>query len=107
MINQVVPLELTTESIMRQAIGPEFDYYQNLLNQPDSPVLIKLGGAIVETQLEESADAIQILTNLGIYPAVIHGAGPQIDTKLEDLGIGVKKIDGKRVTDEETLMVVT
>lgn len=99
--------ETRTQLVLSQAIGAEFGYYLDKLTQPDSTMLIKLGGAIVASQIELVTDAVQTLTELGIYPAIIHGAGPQIDANLALRGIPEKKVAGIRVTNEETLGVVT
>ena len=42
---------------------------------------------------------------VGLFPIVIHGAGPQLNKRLEDAGVEPQFIDGIRVTDAKTLEV--
>ena len=52
------------------------------------------------------ANDIVLLQQVGVYPVVVHGGGPQIGTMLERLRIKSEFIDGLRVTDAETVVVV-
>ncbi|MEM9496263.1 MAG: acetylglutamate kinase [Pseudomonadota bacterium] len=65
--------------------------------------VIKIGGAILAEQLEETAAALAFLHTVGLTPIVLHGAGQQLDAELKKRGVATKKIDGKRVTDAATL----
>jgi len=47
-----------------------------------------------------------LLRQVGMYPVVVHGGGPQIGAMLERLKIQSRFIDGLRVTDRETVDVV-
>ena len=67
--------------------------------------VIKIGGAILAEQLEETAAALAFLHTVGLTPIVLHGGGPQLDSALKDAKIETPKIDGLRVTREETLDV--
>ena len=67
--------------------------------------VIKIGGAILEEELESTAAALSFLHTVGLTPVVLHGGGPQLDKALEDAGVGTTKIDGLRVTDADTLDV--
>ena len=64
---------------------------------------IKAGGECLDESLEVS---LRMLHNFGLYPVLVHGGGKQIDSELKKEGIEIRKIDGKRVTDEKTLDVV-
>ena len=47
-----------------------------------------------------------ILKKLGLTPIVVHGGGPRIKKKLDELNIQTKFIMGLRVTDEKVMRVV-
>jgi acetylglutamate kinase len=68
--------------------------------------IIKVGGKIVE----EEASLIQLLADFSSISGakiLIHGGG-RLATKLaEQLGIESKMVDGRRITDEATLQIVT
>lgn len=65
--------------------------------------VIKIGGAILKAQLQETADALAFLHTVGLTPVVIHGGGPQLDGALAERGIETPKIDGLRVTDARVM----
>jgi len=70
-------------------------------------VVVKLGGnAMVSEELAaDFAADIVLLHRIGLRPVVVHGGGPQIEEWLERLGKDSTFIDGRRVTDAETLEV--
>lgn len=72
-------------------------------------VVIKFGGhAMVDEGLFASfARDVVLLKQLGVHPVVVHGGGPQIGDMLKKLGLGTQFEDGLRVTDAETMKVVT
>lgn len=41
----------------------------------------------------------------GTWPVIVHGAGPQLNARLEEANVEVDYIDGMRVTDAETLAI--
>jgi len=49
---------------------------------------------------------IAVLKKLGLTPLVVHGGGPRIKKKLDELNIETKFIMGLRVTDEKIIKVV-
>ncbi|MCI5043706.1 MAG: acetylglutamate kinase [Aquisalinus sp.] len=71
----------------------------------DRFAIIKIGGAILEEQLEETAAALAFLHQVGLTPVVIHGGGPQLDRAMSEAGLTPEKIDGLRVTTPEVLEV--
>lgn len=68
--------------------------------------LVKVGGKIVEEN-----DSLQTLLNdfmmLDGYKVLVHGGGRSATKLATRLGIESKMIDGRRVTDEDMLNVVT
>lgn len=73
----------------------------------DSVVVVKYGGNshTVGPALDSFADDVVFLRSIGINVVVVHGGGPQVDEAMELYGIEPKRIDGLRVTDEETLKI--
>ena len=67
--------------------------------------VIKIGGALIEHQLEPLADALAFLHNLGLMPIVLHGAGPQLDAALLAAEVPTVKHEGLRVTTPEVMAV--
>lgn len=71
------------------------------------PLVIKLGGEVVGgPALAPIAADLAALMNAGTRAVLIHGGGPQATKLQERLGIPVRQIAGRRVTDAETLDVM-
>ncbi len=71
-------------------------------------LVVKYGGhAMVDPELQSSfARDIVLLKYVGIHPVVVHGGGPQIDATLREFGVESKRVEGLRVTDDETMRIV-
>ncbi|MFI4897647.1 MAG: acetylglutamate kinase [Phycisphaerales bacterium JB059] len=67
--------------------------------------VVKVGGGILDTSLDELASALAFLWRVGLCPVVVHGAGPQLTRVLDERGIECDWIDGQRVTTPEILGV--
>ena len=65
--------------------------------------VIKVGGAIITEHLQTLSSALAFLNHVGLYPVVVHGAGPQLNKMLEAAGVEPQFEDGIRVTDGKTL----
>jgi acetylglutamate kinase len=73
----------------------------------DRPVVVKLGGELLEDDEYVSRFAAQVAKLSRKIPIVlVHGGGREIDAALAKAGIEKKQIDGLRITDEATLDVV-
>lgn len=72
-------------------------------------VVVKLGGELLANPSvsQRLARQVAVVAQCGIRPLVVHGAGQQVDAACRARGIEIKKIEGRRVTDPETLDVVT
>ena len=72
-------------SIVKQVLSQlgasrEARYYLTQYSEDElNFAVIKIGGSLIEHQLEPLADALAFLHNLGLMPNVLHGAGPQLD----------------------------
>ncbi|KAJ7171108.1 acetylglutamate kinase ARG6 [Mycena filopes] len=73
-------------------------------SQPAKFAVIKIGGAVLD-QIDELALSLSFLYRVGLYPVVLHGAGPQLNQIIEREGIVPDYIDGIRVTDAKTLQI--
>jgi acetylglutamate kinase len=71
-------------------------------------VVIKYGGhAMTDEALRLAfAQDVVFLRYAGLYPVVVHGGGPQINSHLDKLGIESSFSGGLRVTTAETMDVV-
>ena len=71
-------------------------------------VVIKYGGHAMENA--ELADLfatdVVLMRLVGMNPIVVHGGGPQITDLMRKLGKEPTFVDGRRVTDEETMDIV-
>jgi acetylglutamate kinase len=74
---------------------------------PVTPLVLKLGGELLESASDRGAIADVIGRLAAERPlVVVHGGGRAIDVELARRAIAPKKIDGLRVTDADTLEVV-
>ncbi|KAG8720770.1 hypothetical protein FRC09_008990 [Ceratobasidium sp. 395] len=71
-------------------------------SHPAKFAVIKVGGAVLE-QIDELALSLSFLSRVGLYPVVLHGAGPQLNQIIEAEGVIPDYIDGIRITDARTL----
>ena len=65
--------------------------------------IIKIGGATLQTDLEELTSSLIFLQQVGLTPIVVHGAGPQLNAALAERGIDSEIRDGLRVTSPAVL----
>lgn len=68
--------------------------------------VIKVGGKIVE-EIESLDNLLNRFAAIEGYKVLIHGGGRSATKMAERLGIESKMVDGRRITDLETLKVVT
>ena len=84
----------------------EAQYYLKQYSEDDLQfAVIKIGGAVLEEQLKPLASALAFLSNLGLMPIILHGAGPQLDVALEQASIRTVKRNGLRVTTPDVMEV--
>jgi acetylglutamate kinase len=69
--------------------------------------VVKLSGKVTEDheQLNSLAEEVTLCQQVGIHVAVIHGGGKQLTTIAERLGVQQRIVNGRRVTDAETLEI--
>ncbi|MDJ0869307.1 MAG: acetylglutamate kinase [Myxococcota bacterium] len=71
-------------------------------------IVIKYGGAAMKDADLRASFAVDVvlLKHIGVRPVIVHGGGPQIGATLERLGKQTRFVDGRRVTDDDTMEVV-
>lgn len=76
------------------------NYYRTKFAQ--KIIVIKLSGRIIadETALQNIIIDINALKKSGMKPIIVHGGGVQLDSLSERLNQDIKKIDGRRITDQ-------
>jgi len=70
--------------------------------------VVKLGGELVAEPevLDDIAQDLSLIYLIGIKLVVVHGGGPQATELSKRLGVVPKFVEGRRVTDEESLEIV-
>lgn len=71
-------------------------------------VVVKYGGnAMEDSELKDSVfEDISMLARLGLKIVVVHGGGPAVDVEVKKQGLKVERINGLRITDEKTLLII-
>lgn len=86
----------------------EIDRYLERFSSVD-PIrfaIVKIGGGVLRDDLDEVASALAFLHGMGLYPVVVHGAGPQLDSAVEEAALDTERVDGMRVTSPEILNIM-
>lgn len=80
-----------------------------ILKYKDKIMVIKYGGnAMVDEDLKAKVmEDVVMLHSLGMKVVLVHGGGPEISGMLKKIGKESKFINGLRVTDSETIDIVT
>jgi acetylglutamate kinase len=70
--------------------------------------VLKVSGKVTEnhSNLASLAEEIALLHQVGIRVTVVHGGGAQATQLADRLGLETKLVNGRRITDDETLEVV-
>ena len=71
--------------------------------------VIKAGGEVFSDEMSTRAliEQVAILHQVGIKTVLVHGGGPQLDKMQRTLGIETKMINGRRVTDLQSIDVTS
>lgn len=80
--------------------------FKNQLLRVDTVIVIKIGGNIIDDETKLSS-FLKLFAGVHGKKVLVHGGG-KLATKLAaDLGVEQQMIDGRRITDAETLKIVT
>ena len=89
--------------------GPSIKHVKKYIKKySKEKIVIKCGGRVLldPSLFNNFINDITILKKLGLMPVVVHGGGPRIKKRLDQLKIETKFIFGLRVTDEKIIKVV-
>ena len=68
--------------------------------------VIKCGGSVLEDLNDYFFNSLRELMEAGLYPVIVHGGGPAINSMLDLYEIPAKFKNGLRVTCEKTMEIV-
>jgi N-acetyl-gamma-glutamyl-phosphate reductase / acetylglutamate kinase len=83
----------------------EVEQFMKTFQGKQQLAVIKVGGEVIEDELDVFSSSISFLHRVGLFPIVVHGAGPQMNRELEARGVEPQYVGGMRVTDEATLAI--
>ena len=89
--------------------GPKIEKIEKYIKKySKEKIVIKCGGRVLLDPIlfDTFISDVSIIKKLGLTPIVVHGGGPRIKKKLDQLNIETKFIMGLRVTDEKVIKVV-
>jgi acetylglutamate kinase len=69
-------------------------------------VVIKCGGSVLEDLNDNFFNSLRELMEAGLYPVIVHGGGPAINSMLDLYEIPAEFKNGLRVTCEKTMEIV-
>jgi acetylglutamate kinase len=74
----------------------------------DATIVIKLGGHAMSSDaaMDSFARDIVLMRQCNLRPVIVHGGGPMINAMLDKLDIKSEFVNGKRVSNKETVDVV-
>lgn len=87
---------------------------QNISNKNKNPldsyllektIVIKVGGSTLGFEDTTLSDIVKLKAQ-GYFPIIVHGGGADISEWMQKIGKRPKFVDGRRVTDKETLNIV-
>jgi acetylglutamate kinase len=67
--------------------------------------VIKVGGAVIQNDLDNLVSSLAFLNEVGLRPIIVHGGGPKLSEELERKKISFSFKEGQRVTSKEVLDV--
>ena len=68
-------------------------------------IVVKVGGSTLGFEDTTLSDVVK-LQSKGYFPIIVHGGGADISEWMKKVGKRPKFVDGRRVTDKETLNIV-
>lgn len=104
-LDRVVPAQAMPAQIMPTEIARLKDVMKK--ESAHDVVVVKFGGNAIgnEAVLDGLIDDAVAMVKSGIHVVVVHGGGTAVTDSLAAIGKETKKLNGLRVTDEETLAI--
>lgn len=97
--------EIVSQALRSIGSKRESQQWLKLFSSAQNFCVLKVGGAILTEHLDELCRSLLFLYELGLYPVIVHGAGPQLNRLLEEAGVEPQFSEGIRITDAKTLGV--
>lgn len=74
----------------------------------DKIVVIKFGGSVMDDEeaMGNILTDVVFMNTVGMRPVIVHGGGKAINNAMEQRGLEVQFVQGRRYTDQRTLTVV-
>ncbi|CAI5726253.1 unnamed protein product [Peronospora destructor] len=90
-----------------KVLAPEatVDEFTKLYRTPGvkHTTVIKVGGEVIINELGTLIESLRFMKDTGLFPILVHGAGPQMNDELDKKGVEPQYVGGNRVTDKKTL----
>ncbi|KAG2891024.1 hypothetical protein PC115_g19337 [Phytophthora cactorum] len=92
---------------LAKVLAPEstLEEFKQLYRTPGAKhtTVIKIGGDVIIHELETLIESLRFMKDTGLFPILVHGAGPQMNVELDKQGVEPQYVGGNRVTDQKTL----
>lgn len=74
----------------------------------EKTVVVKMGGSVMDDEqaLKDLLTDVVFMSAVGMRPVIVHGGGKAISSAMEERGLEVQFVQGRRYTDQRTLTVV-
>ena len=71
-------------------------------------IVVKMGGSVMDDEraLTDLLADVVFMNTVGMRPVIVHGGGKAISQAMENRGLEVQFVQGRRYTDQRTLTVV-
>ena len=96
-----IVVQLLSDIGSKREVQQYLSHFQSVDTQQFA--VIKVGGAIISDYMNDLSSALAFLNHIGLYPIIVHGAGPQLNDLLKARGVEPQFEEGIRVTDGKTL----
>ena len=99
--------EVNLESIL-PSNGPSIEEVKKYLNKyKNEYIVIKIGGSVLndERLFKILIEDISVLKKMNFNPILVHGGGKRLTTKLNQLNIESKFVDGLRVSNKDVVKI--
>jgi N-acetyl-gamma-glutamyl-phosphate reductase/acetylglutamate kinase len=92
---------------LAKVLAPEatLEEFKQLYRTPgvQRTTVIKIGGDVIIHELDTLIESLRFMKETGLFPILVHGAGPQMNAELDKQGVEPQYVGGNRVTDQKTL----
>jgi len=97
--------------VSNQPILPPINWFRNAApyikaHRGRTFVIVFSGVAVADGQFDDLIHDITLLATLGVRVILVHGARPQIETRLKAMNKTTRYVDGLRITDTEAMNAV-